>query len=92
MFGAFGDAPAATSITFLSKAALAAGLHEKLGLKKTAVAVKNCRNIGKKDLIHNTGTPDIAVDPETYEVRIDGHLITCEPATILPLAQRYFLF
>jgi urease subunit alpha len=92
MFGAFGCAPAATSITFLSKAALAAGLHEKLGLKKTAVAVKNCRNIGKKDLIHNTGTPDIAVDPETYEVRIDGHLITCEPATILPLAQRYFLF
>ena len=75
-----------------AKAALAAGLHEKLGLKKTAVAVKNCRNIGKKDLIHNTGTPDIAVDPETYEVRIDGHLITCEPATILPLAQRYFLF
>jgi urease subunit alpha len=92
MFGAFGDAPAATSITFLSKAALAAGLNERLGLQKTAVAVKNCRNIGKKDLIHNTGTPDIAVDPETYEVRIDGHLITCEPATILPLAQRYFLF
>ena len=92
MFGAFGGAPAATGVTFLSKAALTAGLHEELRLKKTAVAVKNCRNIGKKDLIHNTGTPDIAVDPETYEVRIDGLLVTCEPAAILPLAQRYFLF
>jgi urease subunit alpha len=54
--------------------------------------VANCRNIGKKDLVHNSASPEITVDPETYEVRIDGHLITCEPAAILPLAQRYFLF
>jgi urease subunit alpha len=67
-------------------------LPQKLGLKKIVVAVGKCRNIGKKDLVHNSATPEITVDPETYEVRIDGHLITCEPVTALPLAQRYFLF
>jgi len=92
MFGSFGGAVAATSITFLSAAALSARLPQKLALKKITRAVKNCRNITKKDLIHNNATPKIEVDPETYEVRVDGTLITCEPASVLPLAQRYFLF
>jgi len=59
---------------------------------KRAVAVKNCRSIGKRDMIHNSATPNIVVDPETYDVRADGELLTCEPAEVLPLAQRYFLF
>ncbi len=92
MFGSFGGAIAATSLTFVSKAALEAGIPEKLGLQKTAVAVENCRTIGKADMIHNSGTPNIEVDPETYEVRADGELLTCEPAEVLPMAQRYFLF
>ncbi|MFY9803451.1 MAG: urease subunit alpha [Candidatus Acidiferrales bacterium] len=92
MFGAFGAAIGATSITFLSQAAHAAGLAQRLGLRKISAPVRNCRLIGKKDMIHNSATPNIAVDPETYEVRVDGELITCEPATVLPLAQRYFLF
>ncbi len=92
MFGAFGGATAATSLTFVSKAALEAEIPQKLGLKKTAVAVENCRNIGKADMIHNSATPIIEVDPETYEVRADGELLTCEPAEVLPMAQRYFLF
>jgi urease subunit alpha len=92
MFGAFGGAIAATSITFMSQAALSNGLSERLGLKKVIAATKNCRRIGKKDLVHNSSTPQIEVDPETYEVRVDGKAITCEPARELPLAQRYFLF
>jgi urease subunit alpha len=92
MFGSFGGATAATSITFMSQAALAAGLPQKIGLKKMAAAVCDCRKIGKKDMIHNSATPNIEVDPETYEVRVDGELITCEPASVLPMAQRYFLF
>jgi urease subunit alpha len=92
MFGSFGAATAATSLTFVSKAALEAGIPEKLGLHKQAVAVENCRKIGKANMIHNDATPNIEVDPETYEVRADGELLTCEPAEILPLAQRYFLF
>jgi urease subunit alpha len=92
MFGAFGGATAATSQTFISQAALDEGLAENIGLQKTAVAVKNCRSIGKADMIHNDATPNIEVDPETYEVRLDGELLTCEPAVVLPLAQRYFLF
>ncbi len=92
MFGAFGGAIASTSLTFMSKAALEADIPQKLGLKKTAVAVENCRAIGKADMAHNSATPQIQVDPETYEVRADGELLTCEPAEILPLAQRYFLF
>jgi urease subunit alpha len=63
-----------------------------LGLQKRAVAVEHCRTIGKKDMIHNSATPKIEVDPETYEVRADGDLLTCEPVRELPLAQRYFLF
>ncbi len=92
MFGAFGGATAPTSLTFISKAALDTGISEKLGLKKTAVAVENCRAIGKADMVHNSATPNIEVDPETYEVRADGELLSCEPAEVLPMAQRYFLF
>ena len=92
MFGSFGGATAATSITFISQAAFAAGLPQRLGLKKMAAAVRNCRSIGKKDMVHNDAMPKIQVDAETYEVRVDGELIGCEPARVLPLAQRYFLF
>jgi urease subunit alpha len=92
MFGSFGGAIAATSISFMSQAALSSGLPSKLGLKKIAAAVRNCRSIGKRNMIHNDATPKIEVDPETYEVRVDGEPITCEPASVLPLAQRYFLF
>ena len=92
MFGAFGGATAATSLTFVSKAALDAGIPEQLGLKKTAIAVEGCRTIGKANMIHNAATPHIEVDPETYEVRADGELLTCEPAEVLPMAQKYFLF
>ena len=90
MFGAFGGAVAQTAVTFVSHAALAAGIEDRFA--KRAVAVKNCRSIGKKDMVHNAATPEISVDPETYEVRADGELLTCEAAESLPLAQRYFLF
>jgi len=90
MFGSFGGATQATAVTFVSQAGAA---HvEQLGLRKRLVHVKNCRQIRKQDMIHNSATPRIEVDPETYEVRADGDLLTCEPASILPLAQRYFLF
>jgi urease subunit alpha len=92
MFGAFGGAVAATSLTFVSQAALEAGLAEKKGLAKELVAVENTRRISKADMVHNNATPDIQVDPETYEVTADGQLLVCEPATVLPMAQRYFLF
>ena len=91
MFGA-SAACRATALTFVSAAALAAGLPERLGLAKRAVAVSGCRNVGKRDLKENDALPDIQVDPDTYEVRVDGELLTCEPATVLPMAQRYFLF
>ena len=92
MFGAFGRALQATSATFVSQAALADDIGAKLGLGKTLLAVKNTRKIGKADMILNAAIPQITVNPETYEVRADGELLTCEPATELPLAQRYFLF
>ena len=92
MFGAFGKATQSTSLTFVSRAALDSGLPEKLGLRKKALAVEHCRDIGKANMVHNASTPEIEVDPETYEVRADGELLTCEPATVLPMAQRYFLF
>ena len=92
MFGSFGRAIGATGLAFVSKAALEAGVPRKIGLAKQAVAVENCRRIGKRDMIHNSATPKLEVDPETYEVRADGELLTCEPASVLPLAQRYFLF
>jgi urease subunit alpha len=92
MFAAFGSAIAATSLTFVSKAALSAGVKERLGLAKTLVAVENTRGIGKASLVHNGATPKIEVDAETYEVRANGQLLTCAPAAELPMAQRYFLF
>ena len=92
MFGAFGRTPSTTSLSFTSKAALEAELPRRLGLQKRFVAVENCRDIGKANMVHNASTPEIEVDPETYEVRADGELLTCEPATVLPMAQRYFLF
>ena len=92
MFGAFGKAAAATSVTFVSQAALNNGLKETLGLDRTLVACKNTRNISKLDMIHNDWLPNITVDPQTYEVRADGELLTCEPAEVLPLAQLYTLF
>jgi urease subunit alpha len=93
MFGAFGRAMAASCLTFVSKAALDAELSRKLGLSRQLVAVDNTRSgIGKASMIHNNAMPVIEVDAETYEVRADGVLLTCEPATVLPMAQRYFLF
>jgi len=92
MFGAFGKALTASSLVFVSKAAAKSNLRAKLGVEKEFVAVEKTRNIGKKAMIHNNATPDIEVDPETYEVRADGELLTCAPAEVLPMAQRYFLF
>jgi len=92
MFGAFGGALAATCLTFVSKAALNSGALDALGLRRMLAAVCKTRTIGKHDLIHNDYQPVIEVDPQTYEVRADGVLLTCEPARVLPLAQRYFLF
>jgi len=92
MFGAFGKALHHTCVSFVSQAAVDNDIAKEYGLQKIVLPVKNCRNIGKKDLIHNSSTPDITVNPETYEVAVDGKVITCEPATVLPLAQRYFLF
>ena len=92
MFGAFGPAIAATSLTFVSQAALAAGVPRSLGLRRQAVAVKGTRRIGKSDMVLNDYAPVMEVDSQTYEVRADGMLLTCEPAEVLPLAQRYYLF
>lgn len=90
MFGAFGRARETTSLTFVSQAFIDAG--NNLGLAKTTAAVKGCRSVTKSDMIHNTYQPQMEVDPESYEVRADGELLTCEPADVLPLAQRYSLF
>lgn len=90
MFGAFGRAREATSLTFVSQAFVDAG--NDLGLAKTLSAVKACRSVTKNDMVHNTYQPEMQVDPESYEVRADGVLLTCEPAEVLPLAQRYSLF
>jgi len=93
MFAAFGKALTASSVVFVSKAALRAGLRATLGIEKKLVAVENTRGgISKKSMVHNAATPHIEVDPETYEVRADGELLTCAPAEVLPMAQRYFLF
>ncbi|MGW6302078.1 urease subunit alpha [Peribacillus butanolivorans] len=92
MFASFGQAVASTSITFLSKASYEAGIHKDLGLKKIMKTVSNIRNLTKKGMKLNGETPVIEVDPQTYEVTVDGDLITCEPAEVLPMAQRYFLF
>ncbi|MEI6145113.1 MAG: urease subunit alpha [Methylococcales bacterium] len=92
MFGSFGQTASATSMIFLPQAAVDAGVAETLALRKRVGLVKNTRNIGKKDLIHNHYQPNIEVDPQTYAVRADGQLLTCEPVAVLPFAQRYFLF
>ncbi|WP_409564120.1 urease subunit alpha [Methylobacterium sp. J-068] len=93
MFGAFGRVPFATALTFVSKAAIEDGLGDRLGVQKRLVAVENVRGgISKKSMILNDATPNIEVDPETYDVRADGELLVCEPADVLPMAQRYFLF
>ena len=92
MFGALGRARASTALLFVSAAALAADVPGRLGVSKRAVAVSRCRGIGKRDMVHNDALPRIEVDTETYEVRADGERLTCEPARVLPMAQRYFLF
>ena len=92
MFGAHGQAKYKSCLTFVSKVSYENKINEKLGLKKTVYPVKNCRNIGKRDMVLNDKTPEITVNPETYEVKADGELLTCEPAKELPLAQRYNLF
>jgi urease subunit alpha len=92
MFGAFGGAVGSAALMFVSQAAADASVGKKLGLHKQTSAVKNTRKLTKKNLIHNDYLPKIEVDSQTYEVRADGQLLTCEPAKVLPLAQRYFLF
>jgi len=92
MFGAFGRALRSTCVTFVSKAAEQAGVPASLRLDRRIVAVRACRGLTKRDMIHNAALPKIDVDPETYQVRADGELLTCEPARVLPMAQRYFLF
>jgi urease subunit alpha len=93
MFGAFGGARTRSSLIFASHAAVQKNVGKRLGLAKDVVAVRNVRKgISKKSMVHNDATPDIVIDAETYEVRADGELLVCEPAKVLPMAQRYFLF
>jgi urease subunit alpha len=92
MFGAFGRAVENSSVTFVSEAAHSGNIKEQLGIRKNTIPVKNTREIGKSNMILNNSTPVIEVDPETYEVRANGELLTCEPADVLPMAQRYFMF
>ena len=92
MFGAFGRVPYSASYTFVSQAGAEREIGSRIGLQKPTIPVKNCREVDKSAMINNTYLPEIEVNPETYEVRADGELLTCEPAEILPMAQRYFLF
>jgi urease subunit alpha len=92
MFGAFGGALARGSLSFMSQAALAAGVGERLGLRRSLATVRGCRAVKKADMVHNAWLPRMEIDAQTYEVRADGRLLTCEPAEVLPMAQRYFLF
>ena len=92
MFGALDNALAHTAVTFVSKAAAQAGIGERYALRKATVPVSGCRGLSKKDMVRNDALPVIEVDPQTYQVRADGELLVCEPATVLPMAQRYFLF
>jgi urease subunit alpha len=92
MFGAYGGALHKGSLSFVSQAALQAGIGGRYGLHKTLSAVKNIRGVGKSDMIHNHIAPRMEVDAQTYAVRADGMLLTCEPASNLPMTQRYFLF
>jgi urease subunit alpha len=92
MFGARGLAAAATSLAFVSQVALAAGTASQLGLRRRLVSVRGCRGLSKRDMKLNDLLPALRIDPETYEVTSDGERLTCEPARVLPLAQRYSLF
>jgi urease subunit alpha len=92
MFGSFGGALTRSSLTFVSQGALASGVAKGYGLQKPLAAVKACRSVKKADMVHNAYLPKMQIDAQTYEVRADGQLLTCEPATVLPMAQRYFLF
>ncbi|MEO0917882.1 MAG: urease subunit alpha, partial [Pseudomonadota bacterium] len=92
MFGAYGRSVEHSAVTFVSAAAQNEGIGNALGLAKETLAVTNTREIGKKDLLLNNAMPEVEVHPETYEVRANGELLTCEPASELPMAQRYFLF
>lgn len=92
MFGAFGAAVQKTSVTFASKSGVDNGIAAKYGVKKQLLPVENCRTVGKKDMIHNEAVPKIEINPENYEVTVDGKVITCEPLEVVPLGQRYFLF
>ena len=92
MFGALGKAKTSTSATFTSQIALDNGLEEKLKIEKKLLAVKNCRNIGKKDMVYNDLTPKIEIDPETYQVKVDGEVATVDPAKEVSLARLYSLY
>ena len=92
MYAAMGKAKYKSSITFVSKAAYEDGVHKKLGLQKLVLPVHGIRSLTKKDMKLNDATPEIKVDPETYEVRVDGEHLTCEPVDVVPMGQRYFLF
>ena len=92
MFGSFGRVPYTTSVTFLSARGLELEVPKALGLQKRLSAVRSCRGITKRDMKLNDALPRIEVDAETYEVRADGQLLTCDPLEVLPMAQRYFLF
>ena len=92
MFGAFGKAMHSTRMTFVSGLALREGLVGRLGLQSLIGEVKNCRTVRKQHMLHNDWQPLIEVDSQTYQVRANGELLTCEPASVLPMAQRYFLF
>lgn len=92
LWGAYGKARANTCITFVSRAAYENGIQEELGLEKLVLPVKNCRTVGKKNMILNDATPDIQVDPDTYMVKIDGVQVDSKPSETLPLSRRYYLF
>jgi urease subunit alpha len=92
MFGSYGRAIGPTSISFVSQASLASGTAESYGLNKRLVAVKGNRTVTKRDMVHNAYLPSMQIDAQTYQVRADGVLLTCAPATVLPMAQKYFLF
>ena len=92
MFGALGRAREASAVTFVSRAAAEDDVAGRLGLGKAVVAVEGTRGIGKADMRLNSATPTVEIDAQTYQVRADGVLLTCEPATVLPMAQKYFLF
>jgi urease subunit alpha len=92
MFGSYGGALSATSLTFVSHSALDADIGGELGLKKRLSAVRGCRAVKKQHMVHNAYLPTMEIDAQTYAVRADGQLLTCEPATVLPMAQKYFLF